>query len=206
MSGPGSEAERAYDAGAAIDSLLREDDGKLLGAMAHYKASMVALFGREGFFEIAKRAIEGAKTVTYFSARSRREMDPGQLNARLRVDDAAAIAAHPEIAAWLRRQKVKGDDLGTGGDSRTGIVDKKAMERITSFKANVIFEEVCRPIADEMNEALRPHWGKAKEYLISLGADKELQRMLVTNMFAIGVNQDPRVHSRDKMVTMRTFI
>jgi hypothetical protein len=195
-----SGTERVYDAGAAIDELLEASDSSLLAAMAYYKANMVALFGNDGFMEMLKQAVDAGKCVSYFSKRSRAEMNFARPVVRLRVNDEDACRAYPGIQAQFKW--AKDGDFGYGGNPRTGEFDPRAAQIITNFKAAVVMQEICRPLCDKMNAALCPHWEGAKAHLVNLGANAELQRMMVSSIFSIVVSRDSRVHSRDKMVQL----
>jgi hypothetical protein len=188
--------EVVYNAAEAIDSLLEADDGQLLAAMSHYRDSMVTLFGRDGIVEMLRKAVDAAPNVEYFTKRSRREIDPARPQVNVKINDTAAMTAHPQLIPAAARPR---GDLGTGASD-------KQHEDIVRFKSAVLFEEVCIPLATEMNEALHRHWGKAKDYLVSKGVDRSSAVMLLTNLFVVRVARDPKVHSADKMCVLGIFI
>ena len=118
-----------YDAAEVIDSLLGGDDGSILAAMAHYKASLLSLFGREGIVSLMRNAVDVAPHVTYFSQRSRREIDPARPTVNLRVDHERALAENePLKAEWGFRPY----------DSEDGLL---------ALKAAVVHHEVCRAMS-----------------------------------------------------------
>lgn len=189
-----------FDAAEKIDSLLRADDGQLLASIAFYKTSVLELFGREGLVEMLRDAVDAAPNVDYFSRRSRREIDPGRPEVNLKVDDAGAWDAVEGLAARMRQSGVhRAEDLGTGATE-----DQHRL--VVTLKTSVVFEQVCRPLASRMNEALAPHWEKARGRLVAQGLDESMVRLLLTNMFVLRVAQDAKVASRDKMVTLGLFV
>ena len=192
--------EEIYDAGKAIDELLGGDDGRLLAAMARYRSSILELFGREGIVELIRQSVDEAKTVEYFSRRSRREIDPGRPEVNLRVRDSLAWEAHEAIAS-----KFKQSGVFTPAGLGSGATDDEHA-KISAFKASVIFQEVCNPLATKMCDALRPHWAKARAKLIEDGLDESMARMMIYNMFVVRVGQDKAVKSEDKLCTLSLFV
>jgi hypothetical protein len=188
--------EALYDAGAAIDRLLASEDSDLLASMAWFRANMVSMFGRDGCIAMLLEELARSACVHHFSARSEREINRARPMIRVRVDDAAAAIAHPKA---LRVAGFRSADLGYGRTPRE-------FGKILSFKSQVIFAEVCQPVAQRMNEALLPHWPAAKAYLVARGARPELVKMFVSSMFGVSVANDPAVHSRDRMAILSFFI
>lgn len=187
-----------YDAAEAIDALLEASDGELLAAMALYKSSLLELFGRSGLVEILRQAIDEAPTVDYFSRRSRREIDPGRPEVNLRVDDAAALVAHPALLTGSLR--------GVASVLNGGIASDQDHATLLEFKSAVVFEEVCRPMATKMNAALAPHWERAKSRLAQRGVNPAVMRMLLCNMFSIRVVRDDKIKPADKMCQLGLFV
>ena len=183
-----------YAAAAAIDALLDQDDGQLLASMAYYKASLVTMFGRAGIIELLRAAVDAAPHVDYFTRRSRREIDLARPAVNLRVDDAGALAFDPQL-----------DPTPSRGPLGLGATDAEH-DRILQFKTAVLYTEVCVPMADEMNKALRQHWDKARDYLVARGLDQTAARMLLTNMFVVRVARGPTVPSQDKMCVLGLLV
>jgi hypothetical protein len=179
-------------AAESIDELLGEDDGRILAGMAYYRSSISTMFGKTGMVDMMREAIDASAIVSFFSRRSRAEVDPGRPEINLRVDDGAAVAAYPQFAHLLEGLERCGADA--------------ALNRITSFKSSVIFEEVCKPLATTMSDRLRPHWEKAKAHLLSLGIREEDARMLIYNMFVVRVGSDASVPPADRMCTISMLI
>lgn len=193
-------ADAVYDAAEAIDELLSESDGQILAAMAFYKSSLLELFGREGLVEILRQAVDSAPNVEYFSRRSRREIDPGRPEVNLRVNDAGALAAHESLAAEMRVAGIP------DAAKLNSLQTDEEHAKLVSFKSNVIFTEVCVPMATRMNEALAPHWERARSRLIDLGLSPERARLMMCSMFSIRVGQDSKTLSKDKMAVLTLFI
>ena len=185
--------ETTYDAAEKIDSLLDDDDGALLAAMARYKANVLELLGREGIVEILRECIDAAPNVEYFSRRSRKEIDPVRPEVNLRVDHAAAVAAFPETFPKF-----------VGIASEPKIDDKE----LTAIKAAVIYDQVCRPMATRMNEILAPHWEKAKVYMTykKLIKDPRDLILLLCTLFSVRVGTDASVAPNDRMCSLIVFI
>jgi hypothetical protein len=176
-----------YSAAEALDALLGQDDGALLASMAHYKTSLLELFGRDGIVEILRQSIDEAAHVDYYSKRSRREIDPRRPEVSLRVDDVASMLARGEQPYNPQTASGRTDEEHT---------------MIARYKTDVIFEQVCRPMASRMNAALTPHWEKAKTHLTERGVDPNLARLLLCNMFVVRIGQDPKMPALDKMCTL----
>ena len=193
-----SNSDAAFDAAEKIDSLLSADDGTILASIAYYKSSLLEMFGRDGLVEMLRMAVDEAPDVDYFSRRSRREIDPGRPEVNLRVNDAGALEAMPDLKQLAGRFGGRVEDLDSN--------ESKQHDVLVSIKSGVIFEQVCRPMASLMNEALGPHWQKARSRLISRGLDPDLARMLLTNIFTIRVSRDAKVTPRDRMCTLGLFL
>ena len=182
-----------YSAAEAIDALLEEDDGALLAAMARYKSSIIELFGRNGVVEILRSAVDAAPHVEYFSRRSRKEIDPNRPEVNLRVDHVKAVAENEVLAArWKNVENIDERDL-------------------LALKAAVIHEEVCRAMATTMNEALAPHWEKAKGFFSNLqkerGGDQvKVLKLMLCTLFTVRVGADPSVQAADRLCTLLVFI
>ena len=62
----------------ALDRLLGDDDNQILAAIALYRSTLTELFGRAELVQMLADAVEQAPNVSFFSRRSRREIDPGR--------------------------------------------------------------------------------------------------------------------------------
>jgi hypothetical protein len=187
-----SEQDNTFDAAEKIDALLDGDDGALLAAMARYKANILELFGRDGIVEILREAIDNAAHVEYFSRRSRKEIDPLRPEVNLKVDHLKAVADKCESVSRF------------AGTSSWESDEKD----LTALKAAIIYDEVCRPMATKMNEALAPHWAKAKTYM----TDKKIVKnpkdliMLLSTLFSVRVGTDSNVAPNDRICSLIVFI
>jgi hypothetical protein len=200
VSGP----ERAYSAAEAIDQLMAPSDGKLLAAIAFYKTNVGSLFGMPGVMAMVKQKVEAAPCVRFASDRALAAAGRSP-RAMLKVDDAKAYGMYPALAQWLSRQGVKGPEgLGYGGTGNTA--NERELKRIVNFKSAVISEEVTKQVVNEMNEAVRPHWPRAKGILRDIGAMPEFDGLIVSSIFGIGLNRDYAVHSRDKVVILSALV
>ena len=187
-----TDQDTTFDAAEKIDALLDGDDGALLAAMARYKANVLELFGRDGIVEILREAIDNAPHVEYFSRRSRREIDPLRPEVNLRVNHSAALDARAEsLAKYVGRSIENIDDA-----------------ELTAIKAAIIYDEVCRPMTSRMNEALAPHWAKAKSYMTDRKIVKDPKDliMLLCTLFSVRVGTDDKVGANDRMCSLIVFI
>ena len=181
------------DAAEVIDSLLGDDDGSILAAMAYYKSSLLTLFGRDGIVSMLREAVETAPHVAYFSQRSRREIDPIRPTVNLRVDHEKALAENEQLK------------------SEWGMKSYEDEKDLLSLKAMVIHTEVCRTMTTKMNGVLAPHWEKAKAYAgknqaMKQALNEKALKLILCTMFSIRVSPDVSVPPVDRMCTLQFFV
>lgn len=183
--------KEVYSAATVIDELLEMDDGELLAAVARFKSSVIVFFGRDGIVEIIRKAVDNAPNVEYFSRRSRKEIDPTRPEVQLRVDHEAAIKSSEALKQQF------------GHRLRGAMTEKEILD----VKAAVIHDQVCMVMMNEMNEAFRPHWGKAKDFADGLkeGVSEKL-RLMVCTFFSVRVGNDSSVPLNDRQCTMLVMV
>lgn len=178
----------------ALDRLLGDDDNQILAAIALYRSTLTELFGRAELVQMLADAVEQAPNVSFFSRRSRREIDPGRPELNLVVDDAAALVAHPELASQLR-------DLSVNAP-----LSPTDMNRLVAFKSGVIFQEVCRPLGEKMRSLLEPHWEKSRVQLSAQGIAPEHVSLVISNLFSVRVSTETPTKNAQRMCILSMFV
>ena len=126
-----NQGQDIHKSAQAIDDLLNEDDNSLLATIAYYKSSVTEYIGRQRLVEMFVESVDKSDCITFISSRARRGIDPNRPVFSLTVNINVSSQKYPNVF----------NPQGT----------ENSVEVISRSRANIIFEEACKPFSAMMN-------------------------------------------------------